>query len=891
MSSGSITEDGNDRNKSTDNLLLSKPDFSADIKLEIESDLQEKRSSGENKIRAFSIDGELEFKPGLSREISLSDLKDTSKRWSAFSGNYSSKHLPSGVPLSPKRVSAHTFLFPHPLDMMKHVEPRYREIDEFNQKFYTPICEDPEVFGEKKSGYKLRQNIMGRHTELLIAITLYNESDVFLIRTLLSVLKNLKYFDDLSRYQSDDSRRESVSSRNNKAPKEKADSRSDPESGTSYAAPTTDEKVARGDGVWNKDTWQKIVVCIICDGRSKVDSRVLLILEQMGIFDPNIIMERCQDFSNSEKSHPVKCHLFETTSQTVIDEDFRPKSFLQGTMPIQYCLVLKEHNCKKLNSHKWLFRAMAPKLNPKICVLIDVGTKPKGRLSLYNLWKSFDRNPDIGGACGEICVMMGKGCSKGKSFANPLISAQYFEYKMSNILDKSLESCFGYISVLPGAFSAYRWEALKDISHKEGPLVAYFKGENRDEQISSNNVFEANMYLAEDRILCLELVGKRKAKWLLHYCSEAQAETDVPSSVAEFISQRRRWLNGTFFCQVYAIAHLSRFWRTRHNFFRKLALTFEFLYIGLNLIFNWFAIANFYLAFYLLTEQAFVPKNGNSSKSSFFDIVRLLYVSIIIATFLCSLGNRPQGSKFIYMGSMIIFGLLMVYMLVIISILIAESIEESNSWILEGGTSRDVVISLLSTYGVFAVSSLINGQFISIMSCLIQYLLLLPSYINILNVYAFCNSHDVSWGTKGDNSGSRITQKMVKGNENWINQNKNSHYIHNMDSAELLDSYRRNAVLLSIRPEPIQEEVAADVSREDYYKNFRTWMVLAWVLSNGLLVAIVSSDRITSILIPGSRPDSSNPYMAFIMYFVATTSIIKLAGSIYYKLQKNKRGY
>jgi chitin synthase len=37
----------------------------------------------------------------------------------------------------------------------------------------------------------------------------------------------------------------------------------------------------------------------------------------------------------------------------------------------------------------------------------------------------------------------------------------------------------------------------------------------------------------------------------------------------------------------------------------------------------------------------------------------------------------------------------------------------------------------------------------------VQYLLLLPSYVNILLIYAFCNLHDVSWGTKGDNGAAK----------------------------------------------------------------------------------------------------------------------------------------
>jgi chitin synthase len=50
-------------------------------------------------------------------------------------------------------------------------------------------------------------------------------------------------------------------------------------------------------------------------------------------------------------------------------------------------------------------------------------------------------------------------------------------------------------------------------------------------------------------------------------------------------------------------------------------------------------------------------------------------------------------------------------------------------------------------------------------SSLIQYLLLAPSFTNILNVYAFCNLHDVSWGTKGsdkDDALPSLTSKKGK---------------------------------------------------------------------------------------------------------------------------------
>jgi len=245
---------------------------------------------------------------------------------------------------------------------------------------------------------------------------------------------------------------------------------------------------------------------------------------------------------------------------------------------------LKEKNQKKINSHRWFFQAFGPILQPNVCILLDGGTRPGGD-SLYHLWKAFDLNSNIAGACGEIVAMKGP---FGRNLLNPLVAAQNFEYKMSNILDKPLESVFGFISVLPGAFSAYRYIALQNDHLGQGPLASYFKGEQLHG--AGAGIFEANMYLAEDRILCFELVAKRKAAWVLHYVKSAYAETDVPDHLDELISQRRRWLNGSFFAAIYAISHAFAVFRTDHSIFRKLLFQLEFLYQTISMIFSWFAL-------------------------------------------------------------------------------------------------------------------------------------------------------------------------------------------------------------------------------------------------------------------------------------------------------------
>ena len=105
------------------------------------------------------------------------------------------------------------------------------------------------------------------------------------------------------------------------------------------------------------------------------------------------------------------------------------------------------------------------------------------------------------------------------------------------------------------------------------------------------------MYLAEDRILCWELVSKRKSAWVLRYVKIAQGATDVPETLPELISQRRRWLNGSFFAAIHSLFHFSQIYRTTHTPRRKFWFHVEVVYQAWNLFFSWFAMANYWITF------------------------------------------------------------------------------------------------------------------------------------------------------------------------------------------------------------------------------------------------------------------------------------------------------
>ncbi|RKF65274.1 Chitin synthase C, partial [Golovinomyces cichoracearum] len=730
---------------------------------------------------------------------------------------------------------------PKLLNQVPHAQPPER--DEFTHMRYSAATCDPSEFMEER--FTLRQKLFAkpRHTELFIVVTMYNEDDILFARTMNGVFKNIEYMC---------SRKDSKT--------------------------------------WGKDAWKKIVVCVVSDGRAKINPRTRAVLAGMGVYQDGIAKQQVN-------GKDVTAHIYEYTTQVGISikkdlVELRPKQ-----QPVQILFCLKEKNQKKINSHRWFFQAFGRILDPNICVLIDAGTKP-GKDSIYHLWKAFDLEPMCAGACGEIKAMLGPG---GKNLLNPLVATQNFEYKISNILDKPLESAFGFISVLPGAFSAYRYIALQNDKAGEGPLEKYFAGEKMHG--ANAGIFTANMYLAEDRILCFELVSKRNCHWILQYVKSATGETDVPDQMAELILQRRRWLNGSFFAAVYAMAHFYQIFRSGHSFLRKIMLLIEFAYTTINMIFAWFAIGNFYLVFHILTTSLGTPDLLGNLGVILGVVFEWLYLFTLLTCFVLALGNRPQGSNGAYMSMVIFWAILMCYLMfasVFITVVSVRNELADGQFnvldILKNEIFYTLIVSLASTYALWFVVSFLFFDPWHMFTSFIQYLILVPTYINILNVYAFCNTHDITWGTKGDDKAEKLPSANLKpGGKVDVNIPT--------DDGDLNAQYETEMRKIGIKAPEEKREISASEKQEDFYKGFRSRVVLFWIVCNFGLVALVLSTAGLSRIMSDSKPTPPNTnnagpaidnrsaiYLSIVLWSVAGLSAFKFVGAMWFLLVRLFRG-
>lgn len=466
----------------------------------------------------------------------------------------------------------------------------------------------------------------------------------------------------------------------------------------------------------------RVACIVICDG---IEPFLKTYNQHSRFFKQFVNLSAIQEYFNVDNVTKIKtegeeeiAHCFEMNTNCGYEEE----------EPLQLIWAIKQANSRKLNTHMWFFGGFCEVVMPKFVQLIDVGTMPR-RDALFLLYEAMLLNDNLAGCCGEIAP-------RNASFWSMVQSAQIVEYKFAHIFDKALESVCGWITVLPGAFSAYRWNALQG-----DPLwVDYFHSFVHPELM---DCFHSNIYLAEDRVLCFSLVTQKNKQYILRYVKNSVAETDVPSSLNTLLRQRRRWINGSWFALIDNLRSWRRIYDSDHTWWRKSIFCMQMIYYITNVSFAWFMVGAFFLAFALMIRKRFPDETDDEGKSELFPIgdTLLNFYSMMIAfVLILSLGVQPNRVEEIFK---FVAGVFSLYMIASIYFIINFAMTETFEPM--------VLYVVMTTVLCFSIVPLLHCQVCLILRNIVHFLLMTPSYVNIFIIYAMSNTNDCTWGSRPDN--------------------------------------------------------------------------------------------------------------------------------------------
>lgn len=220
-----------------------------------------------------------------------------------------------------------------------------------------------------------------------------------------------------------------------------------------------------------------------------------------------------------------------------------------------------------------------------------------------------------------------------------------------------------------------------------------------------------------------------------------------------------------------------------------------------------------------------------------------------------------------FMSSMIVYSIVMAYTtFAALYIVISQLKNPKTSLTIGNNIFTNLIVSTGSTVGLYFLMSFLYLDPWHMFTSSAQYFALLPSYICTLQVYAFCNTHDVTWGTKGDNVIKMDLGAAVSGKGNTVELEMPSEQL-DIDSG--YDEALRN---LRDRLEVPKEGVSEAQQQEDYYRAVRTYMVVVWMIANAILAMAVSEAYDTTSV-------SDNFYLKFILWSVAAVAIFRALGS------------
>jgi len=323
------------------------------------------------------------------------------------------------------------------------------------------------------------------------------------------------------------------------------------------------------------------------------------------------------------------------------------------------------------------------------------------------------------------------------------------------------------------------------------------------------------------------------------------------------------------------------------------------LYNIVSVTLSWFSLGAFWLTTKILMDLVGQPSDsnheqafpfGNSATPIVNTVLQYIYLAFLLLQFILALGNRPKGSKLAYTVSFCVFALIQLYIIVLSVYLVVRAFTSNTTDIVVNKGANEfaktffsstgpgiVIIALAATFGLYFVASFLYLDPWHMITSFFQYLLLMPSFINILMIYAFSNWHDVSWGTKGSDKvdvlPSAQTKKDEKGKQTVVEEVDRPQ----ADIDSQFEATVRRALAPYVPPKEKEEK-----NLEDSYKNFRTRLVATWIFSNALLSVAITSDSIDNFGFTSKASSRSSHFFQALLWTTAALSLVRFSGCVWF---------
>ncbi|KAJ1339220.1 hypothetical protein BSLG_006358 [Batrachochytrium salamandrivorans] len=332
---------------------------------------------------------------------------------------------------------------------------------------------------------------------------------------------------------------------------------------------------------------------------------------------------------------------------------------------------------------------------------------------------------------------------------------------------------------------------------------------------------------------------------------------------------------------------------------RKITFTFQFVYNVMTQIFSWFLLGNFTILFYYLINELSLTISSPSTNlrgviiktvPAVIDVIKYAYPAVLVCLVIISFGSRPRVYQIFYTTLMFVFGIIGIGMMGILAHRIYLLTKQqfaatspdtefrnlfANLTRMAGYETNDSAQLLMnsiliqtnrvyqehlqaniasnrtdlmffgmvfgSTLGGFILSGMLHMDVAHLITCFVQYLMLQPSYINILTVYAFANLRGATWETKGDTQAVKLPSINTKRQSDGTAVAEITVTLDRRDISEHYKQALHCMTASAVSTDVTKYEMETEARQEDKYKGFRTALVLSYIASNAVLFAVAAN--------------------------------------------------